>query len=193
MNVFIGGTPTSGKSFLALQFAHNSKLDIGVLNIDDFREVFAEDDKLKKWVEIYDKKDEKEFWKTVSYREEAKILIKQSEAFFPKILELFKAAISQHDHVIIEGVSILPHLAKKHFDFPGFFLINDHYALILQRLKEHPRWGKTEELQRLEAKCFVKLDVRLIKEEAEKYGYKVFNNPDDAEKELGNIFRKVEE
>ena len=82
--------------------------------------------------------------------------------------------------VIFECVNILPHIAKKHLDFSGIVLIGKSYEEILERNIKSPRWGNTHELQALEAKTFFEIERPHYKAEAEKYGYEVFENYDDA-------------
>lgn len=188
MYAFIGGTSAAGKTYLANEFAKNSGLNIRVVSIDHLRKQFAKDPKLEYWVNVLWNKNEEEYWESISYKEDIGNLIKQSEAFWPRILEVVREIKKKHEHVIFEAVNIQPHLAKKDLDFPGFFLINEDKQVLLERFKKSPRWGKTEKLQRREIEFLLKHDVKFVKQEAKKYGYKVFANSDDAMKELQNIF-----
>jgi 2-phosphoglycerate kinase len=191
MYVFVGGTPAAGKSFTVKKFIRNTGLDIYHSSTDDLREGMKKDPDLEKWANLFWNMNEMDYWKNSSFEENSELLIKQSEAFFPVILKHVSEIKLRHKNAIFEGVNLLPHLVKKHFDFPGFFLTSENFDKILQRIKESPRWGETEELQKLEAKYFIEYDARFIKEEADKYGYKVFNDSDQVEKKLKKIFGAI--
>ena len=188
MKAFIGGTPASGKSYLAKHFKKKSDINITLVEADKIRHNLRNYIKLRKWINIYWNMDERDFLENTTYDQAAKILSDQSEALFPKILEKFNNISKKSKNVIIEGVNLLPHLTKKHFDFPGIFLVCEDRAELFKRLKEEHRWGKTEELQKLEVDYFIEYENRYIKSEARKYGYKVFSDPREAEEELENIF-----
>jgi len=188
MYAFIGGTSAAGKTYIAKKFAKKSKLPIHVVSIDEFRKEFAKDPKLKYWVDILWNENEEEYWKTTNYEKDIKNLIGQSEAFWPSILNIIKKTKKNHEHAIFEAVNIQPHLAKKDLDFSGLFLINEDYKTLIERFKKNPRWGKTDKLQKLEIEYLLKHDVAFIKKEAKKYGYKVFNNSNDAFGKLDKIF-----
>ncbi len=188
MYAFIGGTSAAGKTYVARAFAKQSKLPIHVVSIDDHRREFAKDPKLRYWTDILWNKNEEKYWKTITYKEDIGNLIKQSEAFWSRILEVVKRTKKLHKHALFEAINIQPHLAKRDFDFTGFFLINEDSPTLLKRLKEHPRWGKTEELQKLEVAFLLKHDVPFVKQQAKKYKYKVVNDSNDAINELKKIF-----
>ncbi len=190
MYAFIGGTSAAGKTYLANKFVKVSGLPIKIVTIDDLRKEFAKDPKLKYWTDVLWNKNEEEYWKTISYKEDIDNLIKQSEAFWPSILEVVAKTKKLYEHAIFEAVNIQPHLAKKDFDFPGFFLINEDRQILFERFKKTPRWGKTEKLQRQEVDFLLKHDVLFIKQEAKKYGYKVINDFAQAMSELKKIFSK---
>lgn len=189
MYVFIGGTSAAGKTYTAKEFVKKSGLPIHIVSIDDLRKDFAKDPKLKYWVDILWNQNEEEYWKTITYEKDIQNLIDQSQAFWPSILEILENTKKKYKHAIFEAINIQPHLAKKDFDFPGFFLVNEDYQTLLERFKKDPRWGKSEDLQRIEVEFLLKHDVPFIKKEAKKYGYKVFNNSEDAIKELRKIFQ----
>lgn len=188
MYAFIGGTSASGKTYAAKLFVKNSGLPIHIVSIDNFRKEFSKDPQLKYWVDILWNKNEEEYWKEVTYEKDIENLTAQSEAFWPSILKVVQKTKKLYKHAIFEAINIQPHLAKRDFDFPGFFLINEDYQTLLERFKKNPRWGKIENLQKLEVEFLVKHDVPFIKKEAKKYGYKVFNNSNDAIEELKKIF-----
>lgn len=188
MYVFIGGTPAAGKTFTAKKFIEHSGKNIFLVSIDDLRNEFAEDPKIKYWVDYFWNQDEKEYWKNITYKKASRELIEQSKTFWPRILEVISQTKKKCEHAIFEAVNILPHLAYKDLNFPGFFLICEDYQTILERNMKAPRWGKTKELQELETKYFIEHDVRFIKEEAKKYNFKVFNNEKSASDELARLF-----
>lgn len=190
MYAFIGGTPAAGKTHIAKQFIKKSGLPIEYISIDALREEFAKDPKLDYWVKFFLNQDAVQYWDTITQEQHLQNLIKQSEAFWPGILQKVEEVKKNHQHAIFEGVNLLPHLAHKDFDFHGLFLIEENGDLLFEKLHKEPRWGETEELQKLEAKFFVEWEARYIKEEAKKYSYKVFSNSQEAEKELENIFNK---
>ena len=188
MNAFIGGTPAAGKSYVAKKFVKESGINVLVVSTDDFRVEMAKNPDLEKWVNLFWKLDEQNYWETTSYEKDSQLLMEQSEAFFPTILEKLEGLKKQNENLIIEGVNLLPHLVGK-LGLPGFFLISEDYEAIFERLKSDPRWGQTDELQTLEAKFFIEYDARFIKEQAAKYDYKVFDNYIDALAELKRLFQ----
>ena len=92
-------------------------------------------------------------------------------------------------NAIFEGVNILPHLARKDLNFEGIFLLGESFEKILQRNKQDPRWGQTQELQTKEAQAFYNCERPKYKQEAEKYGFKTFTNPEQAEEELLRLIK----
>lgn len=188
MYAFIGGTPASGKSYLAKKFVNDSGLDITVISMDDLWKEMIKDPKLKKWVNLFWNMDEKKHWESTNYEKHMKLLVEQAEAFFPSIIKKVDEVKAKGEYAIFEGVSLLPHLVKRHFDFPGLFLVSDDEDMLFKRLNENPRWSKNGDLQKLEATYFVQYETRFIREEAAKYGYKVFNDSVDAEEEFKGYF-----
>lgn len=184
---FISGIPASGKSHLARKVA----AEVGALHvaIDDLREELKNDPRLKKWVDFFWNVDEEEYWKSTSCKEQWENLRKQSEAFWPRILERIGAVRETGEPVVFEGVNILPHLAFRDLDFPGIVLLGESFEVILERNKKDPRWGKTEELQRKEADAFWNCERPRYQSEAEKYGFKTFADPVSAENELLKLLR----
>ena len=180
--VFISGIPAAGKSYLAEKIAR--KTGAYHLDIDSLRKEMSKDPALKKWVNFYWNQDEKKYLTETSYDEQWANLVKQSEAFWPYILKKLEELKKVHKLIIVESVNILPHLAKRDLDFPGIFLLGLSFEEIFERNKKNPRWGKTEELQRLEAENFFNFEREFYRREAEKYGYKIFTSSKDAEKEL---------
>lgn len=186
--VFIGGIPASGKSFLAKKIAE--KTNAFHLDIDTLRSEMAEDPNLKPWVNFYWDQDEKIYLTETSCQEKWSNLVKQSETFWPFILGKINRAKQSHPVAVFEAVNILPHLAAKDLDFPGIFLIGETFEQIFERIKKSPRWGKTEELQKLEAEAFFYCERENYKREVEKYGFKTFTNSEEAEQELLRLLKK---
>ena len=185
--IFISGIPTSGKSYLAKKVAKA----IGVLHfeIDKWREKIK-DDNIKKWVNFYFDQDEEKYYKSTSCDEQWENLKKQSEIFWPKIKSKIDGAVKLNKPAIFEGVNILPHLAARDLDFPGIYLLGNSFEEIFERNKREPRWGNTEKLQKMEAKSFFYCERPRYKKEAEKYGFKTFENIDEAEKEVIRLLTK---
>lgn len=182
MYVFIGGIPASGKSYLAKKVAKET--GAFHLDLDTLRKEMAKNPKLEYWVNFFWNKEEEKYLSETSFEEHWQNLVKQSEAFWPTILDKVKEVMSIHKSAIFEGVNILPHLAKKDFNFLGIFLLGEYFEQIFTRNKQNPRWGKTEQLQRLEAELFFNCERLKYKDEAEKSGYKTFVKIEDAEKEI---------
>lgn len=180
--VFIGGTPAAGKSYLAKKISE--QIRVLHLDLDTLREKMAQDRKLAYWVNFFLNQDEEKYLKEISCEEHWKNLVQQSEAFWPTILKKIKGVMEFNKSAIFEGVNILPNLAKRDLDFPGIFLLGESVEQIFERNMKNPRWGQTEQLQKLEAELFFNCDRPKYKEEAEKYGYKTFDNSDEAEEEM---------
>ena len=176
--IFITGIPTAGKSYLGKKLAE--KVGGICVSIDDFREDLAKDERYKKWVQFYSDQDEYTYYTTTTYDEQWVNLVKQSEGFWLGILKKIRQYETEDRPVIFEGVNILPHLAHKDLGISGVTIIGRSFEETLERNKKNPRWGKTEELQKLEADAFFNGERPHYKEESEKYGYKVFETPDDA-------------
>jgi len=176
--LFITGIPTAGKSYLAEMII---KKNNGVhINVDDVREEIVDDSRYEKWVNFYWDQDEKIYYTTTTYNEQWQNLVRQSEGIWPAILKKIESYQSETRAVIFERVNILPHLAKKYLPFPGIVIIGKLFKEVLGRNKEEPRWGETEELQKLEAESFFYGERPRYKAEAEKYGYPVFKTADEA-------------
>ncbi|QQG43589.1 MAG: AAA family ATPase [Candidatus Daviesbacteria bacterium] len=180
--VFIGGIPASGKSYLAKKVAE--KTGAFHLDVDTLRKEMSKDPQLKYWVNFFFNQDEEEYLKNTPCEKHWENLVKQSEAFWPTILNKINEVIKSHKSAIFEGVNILPHLAKRDFNFPGVYLLGKSFEEIFERNKQDPRWGQTEQLQKLEAELFFNCERPKYKEEAEKYGYKIFDKSDEAEEEV---------
>ena len=185
--VFIGGIPASGKSFLAKRIA--DKTHTFHLDIDTLRSEMAKDPMREPWVSFYWNLDEKKYLTETSCEKKWSNLVKQSEAFWAFILNKIEEIKETHPSAIFEAVNILPHLAEKDLDFPGIFLLGESFEQIFERIKISPRWGKTEELQKLEAETFFNCERENYKKEAGEYGFKTFTNSKDAEQELLKLLK----
>ncbi|MES2471188.1 MAG: hypothetical protein V4526_03075 [Patescibacteria group bacterium] len=176
--LFITGIPTSGKSYLAKKLA--AEVGGDAILLDDYREVISSDERYGKWVTLFWDQDEKTYLTTTSPEKDWANIVAQSEGIWPAFLEKIDSYKDETKPIIFECVNILPHLAKRDLYFPGIALIGSSYEDTLARNKKEPRWGKTEELQVLEAKLFFEMERPYYKAEAEKYGYPVFEKADDA-------------
>ncbi len=185
--VFIGGIPASGKSYLARKIAEQT--GAFHFDLDTLRKEMSKDPKLEYWVNFFWNLDEEEYYKNTSCEEQWENLVKQSEAFWPTFLKKIEEVKGSHKSAIFEGANILPHLAKKDFDFPGIFLLGESVEVIFERNKKNPRWGKTKKLQKIEAENFYICEGKMYMSEAEKYGYKTFNNSAEAEKEVLKLLK----
>jgi 2-phosphoglycerate kinase len=176
--LFITGIPTAGKSYLAKKLAE----EVGgvCVSVDDVREELAKDQRYKKWVNYYLDQDEYTYYTTTTYAEQWKNLVAQSEGFWPGILTALAQYADEDRPVIFEGVNILPHLAHKDLQIPGIVIIGRSLEETLERNMREPRWGATEELQKLEADAFFNGERPHYKDDAEKYGYPVFETPNEA-------------
>jgi len=140
----------------------------------------SKDDRYEKWVDFYWNLDEKTYYTTTNYDEQWKNLVTQSEALWPGFLEKIHEYDSETRPVIFEAVNILPHLAHRDLKIPGIVLIGRSFEETLERNKKNPRWGKTEELQKMEADSFFNGERPHYKKEALRYGYPVFETPEEA-------------
>ena len=185
--VFIGGIPASGKSYLAREIAN----EIGTVyfGTDDIREKLSKDPELKHWVNFYWDLDEADYYKNTPCEKQWENLTKQSEAFWPTVLEKIKEIKKKHPQAIFEGVNILPHLAAKDLNFSGVYLLGESVDQIFERNKQNPRWGQTEELQRIEAEMFFNCEGKMYQQEAEKYGFKCFSDSNEAKQELLRLLK----
>lgn len=184
---FISGIPASGKSYLARKIAKET----GIKNIciDEWREEMKDDPELKKWVDFFWNKDEKEYWRITDCAQQWDNLRNQSEAFWPTILKKINDVQKSGRSAIFEGVNILPHLAHQDLNFHGIVLLGESFDRILERNKKNPRWGNTDKLQIQEAEVFWNCERPRYKQEAGKYGFKTFIDSNEAEKELLKLLR----
>ena len=176
--LFITGIPTAGKSYLGKRLAK----EIGgiCVSIDDIRKELLNNDQYNKWVNYYLDQDEYTYYTTTTYDQQWENLVAQSEGLWPGILTKLTQYTNEDKPVIFEGVNILPHLAQKELQIPGVVIIGQSFEEVFKRNMQEPRWGKTKELQRLEADAFFYGERPHYKNEAKKYGYQVFETPDDA-------------
>lgn len=176
--LFITGIPTVGKSHLSKRLVE--KFGGKYFSIDDWTKELENDPRYRNWVNFYWDRDERAYYTNTNYEEQWRDQVKKSEALWPAILELIKKNEEGDKLVIFEGVDVLPHLAYRDLKFPGIVMIGKSFEEVLKRNKLAPRWGKTEELQRMEADDFFNGERPHYKAEAEKYGYKVFDDEEEA-------------
>ncbi len=176
-SIFISGIPTSGKSHLAKKLAEETGAFL--LSTDDLREEMHSDPQYTKWVDFYLNQDEETYYTSISPEEQWRNLVDQSEAMWPFILQKI-LSIHNNSPLICEGVNILPHLAHRDLPFSGVVLIGQNRESVYERVKKEHRWGNTEKLWNFEADSFFNVERPRYKEEADKYGYAVFETSDEA-------------
>jgi hypothetical protein len=176
--LFITGIPTAGKSYLAKKLAN----EVGgiCVSVDDIREDLADDGRYKKWVNFYLDKNEFEYYSKSTPAELWNDLVAQCEGLWPAVLSKIAEYENEERPVIFEGVNILPHLASRDLRIPGVAILGKTLEETFERNKKDPRWGATVELQKMEAENFFNCERPHYKEEAERYGYPVFESADDA-------------
>ena len=189
MYAFIGGSPTAGKSHLANKFISQSNYDILHVKTDDIRRSLSNDPSLSKWVKFFSNQDELQYWKETTPTEHVKFFLMQSKALWSEILNVINIKMESNEHVIFEGISIIPELARKYLNFTGFYIIPPNKETIYTRLLAHSRWGKTNDLKRLESQAFFNGYNKFFINSARKYGYKVFKDINEASTELAKIFK----
>ena len=187
--LFITGIPTSGKSYLAAMLVE----EMGgiVVKLDDFRDALEFDGRYKQWVNFYFNQDEEAYLTTTSPEQMWENLKLQSEALWPAFLEHIDSYAEEPALVIFESVNILPHLAHRDLGFPGVCLIGASYKETLERNQKDPRWSDDNaRLQEMEANMFFNVERPRYKEEAEKYGYAVFEDFETALQATRKILAK---
>ncbi len=174
----ITGIPTAGKSYLAERLAEVVR---GIpVHLDDLREELSKNPEYRTWTEFYWDKDEATYYRDVSEENQWQDLVAQSEGLWPPFLQKIRSYENEARPVIFESVNLLPHLVARDLDMPMVVLVGISFEEVFKRNKKDPRWGNTEELQRIEAKGFFEEDRPRYKAEAERFGFKVFETADDA-------------
>ena len=181
---FIGGVPMAGKSHLAKLIAE--KYGIMHIQTDDIRKNFK-DPKLVKWVRSFYNQNPDTYWQKITHKQHYEQVKKQSEELWPAIVKEINNYKKKYKTIIFEGRTILPCLASSNLNFPGVYLIAKSFKQILERNNERPRWVKDKEFQYKLAECLYFYENKKLVEEAKKYGFKSFKNPNQAEKELIKI------
>lgn len=174
--IIITGIPTSGKSHLAKRLAE----DFGgkAVFLDDLRENISTDPKYKPWTDFFLNQDEGVYYETSSPQKLWSDLVRQSEGLFPAFVDEINKYQDEDGLVIFECVNLLPSIVKKQFDFELIVLVGKSFDEIFERNKKSPRWGSTEELQRLEAKNFFEVERPEYIREAKEYNCKYFEDGD---------------
>jgi len=176
--LFITGIPTSGKSYLAKKLT--DKIGGFAVSFDNLRENLSKNEQYNKWTNFYLDKNEYEYLTTTNPNDLWNNLVAQSEGLWSAFLQEINKYTDEEKPIIFECVNILPHMAKRDLNFPGIVLLGNSYEEILDTNIKNPRWGKTVELQKLEAKVFFEIERPRYKEEARKYEYPVFKNTEEA-------------
>lgn len=177
--LFITGIPTAGKSWAGNLL--ETELGAVHVEIDDIRAVLQDDPKYQKWVNFYFNQNEKEYLTQTTPEDQWENLIKQSEGLWPALREKIQSYDKDERDVVFEGVNLLPHLMKRDFpDFDGIVMLGPSFEKTFERNKQSPRWGHTEELQRLEVEAFYYGERPRYKAEGEKFGYRVCDTATEA-------------
>lgn len=187
-SVFITGIPTSGKSYLAKKVAE--KLGISWVKMDDVREGMLKDPKMEYWDKFFWNINEADYYPATPADTQWQNIVYQSEAFWPTHKQKIEETLASGTPTIFEGVNLLPHLMAQ-LPVRGVVLLGISEEETFQRIKVDPRWGETEELQRLEADAFFNIERPLYAVEAKKYGYSTFNGAEDAEAELIKLIQQT--
>lgn len=180
-SAFITGIPTAGKSYLADKIAKS--FGMTHIKIDAVRDEMVKIPKLEPWVNFFWNKNEAEYYPNTSADEQWKNIVDQSEAFWPTVKAKIEEILASGNPTIFEGVNLLPHLMKE-LAIKGVVILGNSEKETFERIKADPRWGSTEELQRLEAHAFFTIERSRYAAEAEKHGYPTFSDPSEAEAEL---------
>jgi 2-phosphoglycerate kinase len=186
-SVFITGQSTAGKSTLAVRLAET--LGMTCVKTDAFRREMMHDPVLKPWVNFFRDRDEAQYWRTTSPEQHWQNYEDQFEAFWPTTKKNIEEILASGKPTVFEGTNLLPHLMRE-LPLRGIVLLNDSEEQILKHLRVNPRWGETEELQRMEAHANFTIERIQYKTEADKYGYKTFSKPETAESELIKLIQE---
>jgi|GEM_PF-629739 hypothetical protein len=194
--LFITGIPTAGKSYLARKLINAT--GGYCLETDNLYEELGHDPRYAKWAKFFEENNEYAYYTQNDPEKQWSILAEMHEKLWPGVLERirsyeagdipFKSRIagflrrpfSPKRLLIFEGINILPHLAKKDLDFPGVVLVGKSLEEVLERNRQRPRWGKTEEMIKMGAEAFWSIERPHYIEEARNCGYEVFEDADEA-------------
>ena len=181
--VFITGCPGAGKSTLGRMLAEETGAT--QMYIDGLKKVMRKDEKLKPWVLFFSRKDEGEYWKATSAKEHWMNMVRQSEAFWPRVKAVITSFQKKHDKLIVDGANMMPHLVAQDFpDMLGIVLLPPSRRVLFKRLQAEPRWTrKDRKLQKLESKRYWK-EAKMYAKEARLLGYPVFRDPNKAKEYL---------
>lgn len=187
--IFITGIPTAGKSHLGRMLAAATE---GVhVSIDKMRDAPSQTAEFYKWTNFYLDQDEYSYYSRNDYDVEWQNLVRQSEGIWPGILAQMHAYDDEPRPVIFEGVNILPHLARRDLSMPGIAIVGRSYEDVVERLALEARWGRTQELQAMEADAFWNGERPRYIAEAEKYGYTVYETADEAFGKVMDLFKQT--
>lgn len=189
--LFVTGNSTAGKSTLARDAA--KKLKVAVESGDHMRVSLYRDRVYGPTARFYESQaDESEYYATTSERERWENLRRQSERLWPalsmKVLAAYRIA---RKPIVVEGVNFMPDLVARDFpDHPIIAIVCDDEESVRARLAEKPRWGRTPDLQMLEAR-------EIAKEQAPRYrtltlaaGGQVFASSNEALELCGELLRR---
>lgn len=179
-SIFITGIPTVGKSTLAKKLA--AEFGMEIFCTDVAHKEWRDDPELVAWLDFFRNQNETLYWQNTSADQDWKNLVQQSHALWPRIKAPIERALVSKTPTIFEGVNLLPSLVKKDFpQIPGIVLINTNPDTFFARNRQHPRWGRTETLQRQEANAFALEQSPRYAKEGQAAGYWIFEESDEGE------------
>jgi hypothetical protein len=187
--LFITGIPTAGKSWAGNLIA--TELKAVHIEIDDMRVELQKDPAYRKWANFYFNLNEKKYFESTSHKEQWDDIVRQSEGLWPAVLKEIKSYEDDPHDIVFEGSHLLPHLMHRDLpDFQGIVLLGPSFEKVLERDRQSPRWGHSEELIHMEAESYFYGQRPRYKEQGEKYGYEICDTAVEAfekTKELWNI------
>jgi hypothetical protein len=194
--IFITGIPTAGKSHLARKLI--GETGGYCLETDNLRDELAKDPAYMKWARFFQEENEYAYYTENDQEKQWALLLEHHEKLWPGVLErirayeagdiplrsrlasVLRAPRARRRPLIFEGINILPHLAHANLDFPGIVLVGKSLEEVLRRNREEPRWGRTEKMIELGARAFWFVERPHYIQEAERYGYPIFEDADEA-------------
>lgn len=203
--IFITGIPTAGKSYLASRLTKET--GGYCLETDTLRDTLVKKPEYSQWAHFFDKENEFAYYTGHSPEEQWQILEDQHKQLWPGVLAKIREyedgkiplksrlaarvrkPLSKNRPLIFEGINILPSLARKDLDFPGVVLVGKSFEEVLEKNRKRPRWGTSEKMLRMGAEAFWYVERPHYIAEAERYGYKIFEDADEAYEEIVKMLK----
>lgn len=187
--MFITGIPTAGKSWAGNLIA--TELNAVHIEIDDIRVELQKNPLYKDLVNFYFNLNEKEYFENTTHKEQWDDIVTQSEGMWTALLKKMRSYDNNPRPIVFEGVNLLPHLMRRDLpEYKGIVLLGPSFEKALERDRQSPRWGNTEELIHMEVESYFYGQRPHYKEEGLKYGYEVCDTATEAfniAKSLWNI------